>query len=226
MLVIHTKSDNMINASVRGYISKLGLFITLMALVSISLPAAENLIHSLKFKQLSAPRTLPTNEVQKVYQDKDGFMWFATRSGLCRYNGYETTVYKSNLYSPGLLTSNSITSLADDNNRLWIGTGEGLNVLDKKTGEIRKYLYPSIPNNTVSVICVTRDNTIWVGTDGGLCRYNPDNDTFVVCGNEFGQGKLQYATIKSLVEDSDGDLWIGTWAQAFCRKSRDLSANK
>lgn len=209
----------MINASVRGYISKLGLFITLMALVSISLPAAENLIHSLKFKQLSAPRTLPTNEVQKVYQDKDGFMWFATRSGLCRYNGYETTVYKSNLYSPGLLTSNSITSLADDNNRLWIGTGEGLNVLDKKTGEIRKYLYPSIPNNTVSVICVTRDNTIWVGTDGGLCRYNPDNDTFVVCGNEFGQGKLQYATIKSLVEDSDGDLWIGTWAQGLFRYS-------
>ena len=85
----------MIHTSVRSYICKLGLFIALMALVPVSLPASGNsLIHNLKFKQLSAPRTLPTNEVQKVYQDKDGFMWFATRNGLCRYNGYETTVYK------------------------------------------------------------------------------------------------------------------------------------
>ncbi len=218
--MIHKTSDYMKNTNISDSICMFGFLILFTAFISTSLRAAENLIHNLKFKQLSAPRSLPTNEVQKVYQDKDGFMWFATRSGLCRYNGYETTVYKSNLYSPGLLTSNSISCLADDNNyNLWIATGEGLNVLDKKTGDIRKYLYPSIPNNVVSAVCVMRDNTVWVGTDRGLCRYNPDNDTFVVCGKEFGQGKLQYATIKSLVEDSDGDLWIGTWAQGLFRYS-------
>lgn len=71
------------------------------------LSATEDVICNLKFRQLSAPHSLPTNEVQKVYQDKDGFIWFATRNGLCKYNGYETTLYKSNLYSPGLLTNNS-----------------------------------------------------------------------------------------------------------------------
>ena len=72
------------NTNISDSICMLGFLILFTAFISTSLRAAENLIHNLKFKQLSAPRSLPTNEVQKVYQDKDGFMWFATRSGLCR----------------------------------------------------------------------------------------------------------------------------------------------
>lgn len=202
-------------------LSKRSLFVLLLVLAPIVLFAVEgDIIYHLKFKQLSAPYSLPTNEVQKVYQDKDGFIWFATRNGLCRYNGYETTLYKSNLYTPDLLTNNSITCLVDDNNdQLWIGTAEGLNVLNKKTGKIRKYGVPSIPNNVISSLCVTRDNTLWVGTDVGLCRYIPEQDIFVVCGDEAKDGYLRNATIKSLLEDSDGDLWIGTWSQGLYRYS-------
>lgn len=208
------------NTRITTFLYKLGFFISFMLFNFTLLSATEEVIYNLKFKQLSAPHSLPTNEVQKVYQDRDGFIWFATRNGLCQYNGYETTLYKSNLYSPDLLTTNSITCLVDDNNNnLWIGTSEGLNVMDKRTGEIKKYKAPSISNNVVSALCVTRDNTLWVGTDNGLCRYVPEKDTFVVCGDEFGDGRLRYATIKSLLEDSDGDLWIGTWAQGLFRYS-------
>lgn len=199
---------------------KLSFLILFLLLKSALLLATEDVIYNLKFKQLSAPYSLPTNEVQKVYQDKDGFIWFATRNGLCQYNGYETTLYKSNLYSPDLLTTNSITCLVDDNNNhLWIGTSEGLNVMDKRTGEIKKYKAPYLSNNVVSALCVTRDNTVWVGTDNGLCRYVAEKDTFVVCGDDFGDSRLRYVTIKSLLEDSDGDLWIGTWAQGLFRYS-------
>lgn len=209
------------NTRITTFLYKLGFFISFMFFNFTLLSATEEeVIYNLKFKQLSAPHSLPTNEVQKVYQDRDGFIWFATRNGLCQYNGYETTLYKSNLYSPDLLTTNSITCLVDDNNNnLWIGTSEGLNVMDKRTGEIKKYKAPSISNNVVSALCVTRDNTLWVGTDNGLCRYVPEKDTFVVCGDEFGDGRLRYVTIKSLLEDSDGDLWIGTWAQGLFRYS-------
>lgn len=71
----------------------------------------------------------------------------------------------------------------------------------------------------MSALCVTRDNTVWVGTDNGLCRYVAEKDTFVVCGDDFGDSRLRYVTIKSLLEDSDGDLWIGTWAQGLFRYS-------
>ena len=65
---------------------KLSFLILFLLLKSALLLATEDVIYNLKFKQLSAPYFLPTNEVQKVYQDKDGFIWFATRNGLCQYN--------------------------------------------------------------------------------------------------------------------------------------------
>ena len=93
----------------KGVEPDMSFLILFLLLKSALLLATEDVIYNLKFKQLSAPYFLPTNEVQKVYQDKDGFIWFATRNGLCQYNGYETTLYKSNLYSPDLLTTNSLS---------------------------------------------------------------------------------------------------------------------
>ena len=50
---------------------KLSFLILFLLLKSALLLATEDVIYNLKFKQLSAPYFLPTNEVQKVYQDKD-----------------------------------------------------------------------------------------------------------------------------------------------------------
>lgn len=209
------------NAGIFRFFYKQGFSMLLFICVPSLLWAVdEDVISHLKFKQLSAPHSLPANEVQKVCQDKDGFLWFATRNGFCCYNGYETVSYKSNFYSPDLLTSNDISCLVDDyNSHLWIGTSKGLNVMDKRTGRIRKYVSPTLPNNIVSCLCVTHDNTVWVGTDNGLCRYVPELDSLFVCGDDFGEGKLKGATIKSLMEDSDGELWIGTWSEGLYRYS-------
>ena len=207
----------------RTYISlkKAYLFFVLLFVVVESDAAMSHTITShFNFKQLSIFNSLLTDEVQKVYQDKDGFMWFATRYGFFKYDGYKATLYKSNLYSPGLLTNNNIYCLGDDNEfNLWIGTQEGLNVLNKKTGEIRKYLAPAIPNNAVSCLLVTRDNHLWVGTDSGLCQYVTERDSFMIYGPEASDGVLNYTAIKSLYEDSEGDLWIGTWDSGLYRYS-------
>lgn len=179
---------------------------------------ADDVISHLKFKQLTIFNSLPTDEVQKVYQAKDGFMWFATRYGFCQYDGYRTTLYKSNLYSPDLLTNNNVYCLGDDNEyNLWIGTQEGLNVLNKRTGEMRKYLSPAIPNNIISCLLVTRDNNIWIGTDAGLCLYLPETDSFVTYDLEKSNGVLNRFAIKFLYEDSEGDIWIGTWSDGLYR---------
>lgn len=175
-----------------------------------------NVISRLKFKQISTLDGLPTDEVQKIYQDKEGFLWFATRYGFCKYDGYQITVYKSSLNTPGLLTSNNIYCFADDNDGfLWIGTQEGLNTLNKKTGEIRQYTAPAIPNNAVSCLLVTRENEVWIGTDSGLCRYVAEKDSFVMYDGKSTDGIFPAASIKSLFEDSDGDLWVGTWSSGL-----------
>ena len=58
---------------------KLSFLILFLLLKSALLLATEDVIYNLKFKQLSAPYSLPTNEVQKVYQDKDGFIFLTGR---------------------------------------------------------------------------------------------------------------------------------------------------
>lgn len=220
-------SDNMKRIKISSLrVEQICVLFILQLFVTVSYAALNHTaIPPIKFKQLSIFNTLPTDEIQKIYQDKDGFMWFATRNGLGKYDGYQTTLYKSNLYSPGLLTNNNVYCLADDNDhKLWIGTQEGVNVLDKKTGKFRKYLLPDIPHNVISCMLVTKDNNVWVGTDNGLCRYDRERDSFVVYTGELTGGVLNNGIIKALYEDSEGDLWIGTWDTGLYRYSP--AANK
>ncbi len=207
----------------KRYISLINKKIILLFLFgihsSVSLLAlGDSLVANLKFKRFPALNNLPSNEIQKIHQDKDGFIWLASRYGFYQYNGYETTLYKSNLYTPGLLTNNNILCLADDyDHNLWIGTQGGLNILNKKSGEIKKIQSPVIPNNVISCLLVMRDHSVWLGTDSGLCKYDAEKGTFVVYNRELTGGVLDYPAIKSLMEDSEGDLWIGTWSSGLYR---------
>lgn len=198
-------------------LQKVSLFLLLL-LFPFWANSQNEIIQHLKFKQLSTLNGLPTDEVQKVFQDKDGYIWIATRSGLCLYDGYQVKTYKANLYTPELFTSNNILCLADDNDHnLWIGTLDGLNILNKKTGVIRKIFIPGIANNAISCLLIGKDNTVWIGTDSGLCRYIPQNDSFEVLVNSKTNGVLNPTAIKSLIQDSKGNIWIGTWSAGLYR---------
>ena len=101
--------------------------------------------NTLVFKSSSILNSLPSKDVQSVYQDRDGYIWISTRNGLFQYDGYSLTTYKSNLFRTDLLTNNNVFCVAEDvKHRLWIGTYSGLNVLDKKTGVIRKIDHPEM----------------------------------------------------------------------------------
>lgn len=198
------------------------IYFSLFVILAFPLSAADesSVITRLKFKQLSTLNGLPTDEVQKVFQDKDGFIWFGTRYGLCLYDGYQVSLYKSNLYFPDLLTNNNILCMADDaDHNLWIGTQEGLNVLNRLNGSIRKIRLPSVYANVISCLLVTKDNTVWVGTDTGLGRYDAAKDSVILYGEQDSGGVLPANSIKSLIEDSHGDVWIGTWSRGLYRYS-------
>ena len=57
---------------------------------------------SYMFKHLEVKDGLSNNQVNAIYKDSDGYMWFATASGLNRYDGYDIRVYRS---EPGDSTS-------------------------------------------------------------------------------------------------------------------------
>ncbi len=174
---------------------------------------AQGLAQNIAFKSLPADITIP-NEVQQIYQDRAGFIWFATRNGLCRYDGYELKVIKSNLYTPGILSSNDILAIEEDlQQRLWIGSSYGLNMLDTKTGKVEKN-FTELNNQRIQSILATKDSTIWVGTGSGL--YKTDKNGRKQDAAEHFK-RIRQMDVKSLIEGVDNQIWIGTWGNGLYR---------
>ena len=66
-----------------------------------------------------------------------------------------------------------------------------------------------LPQNTVHSILQARDGYVWLGTDGGLVRF--DGIDFVTFDAE-NTPQLKSDTISDLLEDHSGNLWISTTA--------------
>lgn len=92
-------------------------------------------------------------------------MWYGTEDGLCRTDGYNTHIIRSDFKTPQLLNSNSITCLAEDNaNNLWIGTAQGLYILNKTTYKIIHFKEYGIDAQRIENIQITSDQSIWIST--------------------------------------------------------------
>ena len=69
---------------------------------------------TIKFTTISTKDGLSQVSVTSVLQDSRGFMWFGTRDGLNRYDGYKFRVYKNIPGDANSISFNFITSLFED----------------------------------------------------------------------------------------------------------------
>lgn len=60
---------------------------------------------------------LPVKAIHRIFQDSDGYMWYGTFNGLCRYDGYNIDVFRSDIFTPNLLRDNYITYIVEDHKR-------------------------------------------------------------------------------------------------------------
>ena len=180
---------------------------------------AQTNFDDLEFKQFSTPEGLPNSMVHQVYQDRDGYIWIPTFYGLFRYDGYEVRTYKSNLYTPGLLVNNNVLCVEEDySHHLWIGTHEGLCVLNKQTGEMRKMKLEGVSRHRLNEIQVTKENKVYLGYIRGMAYYDAEQDTLVLMTRKNCKGDVpEQVNVQALFEDENGDLLIGTWKDGLFR---------
>ena len=53
---------------------------------------------SAKFDHLTIEQGLSQSLVYDIYQDNEGYLWFATQDGLNRYDGYSFKIFRNQLY--------------------------------------------------------------------------------------------------------------------------------
>ncbi len=188
-------------------------------LIILSITIA-NGAQTLVFKPISSLSQLPTNEIRKMHQDSEGYLWISTYSGLVRYDGYDYVVYKLDP-STGEQVLNSFVNLVkeDADNHLWIGTHDGLYRLDKQTDLLTKVECPTLEHSRVEDILLGKEGNLWVTTNNGLFVKQHDSDDFEYCIGS--QWNLDPTDMKALMQDKQGFLWIGTWADGLIRYDID-----
>lgn len=188
------------------------IFFLLQLLLVSTLNAANISPLNSNMRVYSVLNGLSSNEVLCILQDSKGFMWYGTKNGLNRYDGYEFKSYKSNYLNPYYFSNNSIYCLAEDkSNNLWIGTSKGLNVLNLETGSVKTFNQIPILNKKILSIVIDKNNTPYIGSESGLFYFNRKTDKFISLSNDNNTKPLIGNYIKSLFIDSHNYLWIGIW---------------
>lgn len=164
---------------------------------------------------LPLSKQLPSNSVQRVFQDREGFMWFGTREGLSRYDGYRILTFRSGRTTPDLLTDNQITCITDSWERILIGTKKGLNILNKKTYEISHIDNEELKDQEIRSILFDSKGYIWVGTYVALYRCSSD---FSSCKRY--DSSLPVTSVNSIYEDADKNIWVTFWRKGLFRYDR------
>src|SRR5450432_787918 len=76
-----------------------------------------------EFNRIDISQGLSNNQVRSILKDSKGFLWFATMSGLNRYDGYQFKVFRHNLRDSTSLSDDNILRIFDGpDNKLWVDT--------------------------------------------------------------------------------------------------------
>src|SRR6476646_3063335 len=127
-------------------------------------------VRDVRFAHLTTNEGLSQGYVTAILQDRRGFMWFATRDGLSRYDGNAFVVYKNNPSDPGSLSSNFLQDLLqDEDGYLWIATDTGVDKFDPTTERCIRYLHDANNPNSIGGAWVTsiargHGSNFWFGT--------------------------------------------------------------
>lgn len=148
----------------------------------------------------------------------DGGYWVATHgNGLYRLDAALQVIdrYTAAEY-PGLVSDYIRVLRSDSEGRLWIGTFDGLSILDPRTKRFEKYVYTPRPgalsHNSIRAIFIDDQRGVWLGTYyGGVSYYHPLARRFGVLCHDPARNSLGDNTVSCIVEDPSSEcLWVGT----------------
>ncbi|MFC2138868.1 two-component regulator propeller domain-containing protein, partial [Bacteroidota bacterium] len=158
------------------------------------------------------------NNIFCIYEDLKGNIWAGTAgSGLFQYLPLKDEFDIVTCKNPTVILDEGAyvtTMFEDSEGTFWIGTLYGLVILKNSTDQqficnnFSRNNYSSLSSNNIAFLFEDKKNRFWVGTgDNGLNLYNNLDSTFIVFQEKDG---LASNSIKGILEDNEGYLWVTT----------------
>ncbi|GGA82292.1 hybrid sensor histidine kinase/response regulator [Flavobacterium palustre] len=184
-------------------------------------------------------KTENIDQITSIVQDQSSKYWIGTKkSGLYLFDkkNDQLTHFVKNTTDKNSLVNNNIRKiLLHKNGSLWIGTQDGLSILNPYTHQFTNYQHdPTKPNslsqNSIYDIFQDKSGSIWIGTYfGGVNVVYSVNTPFTVYKNSINKNSISSNIISAIVEDKNHNLWIGTEAGGlnyFNRSNQQFTAYK
>ena len=128
----------------------------------------------------SSQNYLSTNIVTAIDQDKNGMMWFGTKSGLNSFDSYNFEEYNQ---TNGIINA-TITDIRSFGDTLFVGTEKGLCIYDIKSKKTTNFFADIdsliIPDNHIFYISRPINGKIVICTKGGTSVYNLKTKEFKI----------------------------------------------
>ena len=157
--------------------------------------------------------------LRSMIRARDGTLWIGTfASGMLQYrpDTGEWRAWPHDPENPASLSHPLVNSVFEDaRGRIWVGTLNGLSVIDPANGTVRRFRHvpgdpASLSGDLVRAVHQSPDGTLWVGTHSGLNQVHESGDgkiTFTHFGPEEG---LPNPTVYGIAEDAQGRLWLSS----------------
>ncbi|MES2591012.1 MAG: two-component regulator propeller domain-containing protein [Bacteroidota bacterium] len=185
-----------------------------------------------RFTTFSIAEGLPSNTISSITKDKSGNLWFGTsEKGISRYDGGIVSALSAGTVIPNYIVR---SIFEDKNGNVWYGTSGGGAVCYNGKTFTTYSAAQGLANNTVFSIMQDRNGYLWFGTlGGGATKFDGPLVDAVERGEEIpvsarqGMKKVNgkfvktltnYTTaqglvdnsIRSIKEDTKGNIWFGT----------------
>jgi len=174
-----------------------------------------------KFDVDSKPLALSSNSVRALSKIEDNLIFVGTDGGgvnIINLDNRTNSIYQSDLKDPSALNSNAIISVAKDKDEnIWIGTfNGGINILKstKIWFDVLNKSNSNLKNQSVLSIIQSKNGDLYLTTDGGGI-YILDVKSLEIKAHlehaEEVENSLCGNVVKTVMEASDGKIWIGTF---------------
>lgn len=174
------------------------------------------LLDSYSTKSKFPEKRLSNDNIRSLVFDDSGALWIGTFDGLnIVQKGGDIIHVFPQVSDPKSLAHSSVRSLLKDNKgSIWVGTYMGgVNFFDDNLQRFEHHYYkPGVPGSlsfdVVGAFAQTSGSRILIGTErGGLNLFDRQNETHRPLSKE--------STIKSLLVDQSGDIWIGVFREGL-----------